>query len=425
MLIIIPVVSLWVAGYTTVEASNINLQYILYIKEIDYLAVSDMPFNVYQISNGSTYNRTFCIGTKSGNSFKNLKYNLETQSFIGGEMCGTPTDEYEGAYCYYTLDKWIVKITGVINSQIFSGTGTITNGKISDYTVYTNSEWTQEEISKVKSYSKDLKDVIGEGLTEEKIIEIVNNSINATTNTTIQANTIQTNISNYYTQYKNGDITKEEMQQAIDEAIARLKTINESSGNTLADLMAINNALTYAQTVQEELLLTPSSSVTASVQTILQAVSNLVQQYQNGSVTQAQAMQELRGYAYQLAQLMQGELSISDVEVINTGTNVVNNFIEIISNNSELKKEVSDLSQQSDKDELDFIESIETDKSVEDLAPSKIYLQEQVSTTENNDGENIQDLFKAVWDNALVKILVPIFAGFSVVAVVLGRKYKL
>ena len=83
------------------------------------------------------------------------------------------------------------------------------------------------------------------------------------------------------------------------------------------------------------------------------------------------------------------------------------------------------MSQQSDKDELDFIESIETDKSVEDLAPSKIYLQEQVSTTENNDGENIQDLFKAVWDNALVKILVPIFAGFSVVAVVLGRKYKL
>ena len=114
------------------------------------------------------------------------------------------------------------------------------------------------------------------------------------------------------------------MQQAIDEAIARLKTINESSGNTLADLMAINNALTYAQTVQEELLLTPSSSVTASVQTILQAVSNLVQQYQNGSVTQAQAMQELRGYAYQLAQLMQGELSISDVEVINTGYR--NNF---------------------------------------------------------------------------------------------------
>lgn len=416
----------WSVGvFTTVKANNINLQYILYIQEIDYLAVSDMPFNVYQISNGQTFNRTYCIGTKSGNSFKNLKYNFETQSFIGGEMCGTPTDEYEGAYSYYTLDKWIVKITGVINSQIYSGSGTITNGKISDYTVYTNSEWTQEEISKVKSYSKDLKDVIGEGLTEEKIIEIVNNSINATTNTTIQANTIQTNISNYYTQYKNGDITQEEMQQAINEAIAQLKSLNDTSGNTLADLMAINNALTYAQTVQDELLLRPSTSVTTSVQTILQAVSNLVQQYQNRTVTQAQAMQELRGYAYQIAQLMNGELSISDVEVINSGTNVINNFIEIISNNSELKKDVSELSQKSDKDELDFIESIETDKSVEDLAPSKIYLQGQVSTTDNNGEETVQDLFKAVWDNALVKILVPIFAGFSVVAVVLGRKYKL
>lgn len=424
MLIIIPVVSLWVAGYTTVEASNINLQYILYIKEIDYLAVSDMPFNVYQISNGSTYNRTFCIGTKSGNSFQNLKYNLETRSFIAGKLNDAPTDEYEGAYCYYTLDKWIVKITGVINSQIYSGTGTISNGKISDYTIYTNCEWTQEEINKVKSYNTDLTDIIGEGLTEEKIIEIINSSINETTNTTIEANTIQTTINNYYNQYKNGDITQEEMQQAIDEAIERLKTLNESSGNTLADLMAINNALTYAQTVQEELLLRPSSSVTASVQTILQAVSNLVQQYQNGSVTQAQAMQELRGYAYQLAQLMQGELSISDVEVINTGTNVVNNFIEIISNNSELKKGVSDKSQASDKAELDFIEAIETEQSVEDLAPSKIYLN-GASTQDSNSGGSVTELFNAVWQNSIIKILIPIFAGFSVIAVILGRKYKL
>lgn len=215
------------------------------------------------------------------------------------------------------------------------------------------------------------------------------------------------------------------MQQAITDAIDQLNNLNDSDSNTLADLIAINNALTYAQTVQDELLLRPSTSVTQAVQTILQAVSSLVQQYQAGNVTQVQAMQELRGYAYQLAQLMTGEISISDVEVINTGTNVVNNFIEIISNNSELNKDVSDRSQLSDKDELDFIESIETDKSVEDLAPSKIYLQGQVSSIDNNSGETVQDLFKAVWDNALVKILVPIFAGFSVIAVVLGRKYKL
>lgn len=410
---------------TTVKASNINLQYILYIQEIDYLAVSDMPFNVYQISNGRTFNRTFCIGTKSGNSFKNLKYNLETQSFIGGEQNGVPTDEYNREYSFYTLDKWIVKITGAINSQIYSGEGLIQNGKISDYTIFTNCEWSQEEISKVKSYSKDLKNVIGEGLTEEKILEIVNSSINATTNTYNEATSIYNTITNNYTLYKEGKLDKETLQANLIQAINQLNELNNNTGNTLADLMAINNALTYAQTIQQELLLKPSTSVTTSVQTILQAVSNLVQQYQAGTVTQAQAMQELRGYAYQLAQLIQTDTTISDIEVINTGTNVVNNFIDIISNNNELKKEVSDLSQKSDKDELDFIESIETDKSVEDLAPSKIYLQGQVSTTDSNGGETIQDLFKAVWDNALVKILVPIFAGFSVVAVVLGRKYKL
>lgn len=413
------------AEYTTVKASNINLQYILYIQEIDYLAVSDMPFNVYQISNGRTFNRTFCIGTKSQNSFKNLKYNLETQSFIGGEQNGVPTDEYNGEYSFYTLDKWLVKITGAINSQIYSGEGLIQNGKISDYTIFTNCDWTQEEISKVKSYSKDLKNVIGEGLNEEKILEIVNSSINATTNTYNEATSIYNTITNNYTLYKEGKLDKETLQANLTQAINQLNELNNNTGNTLADLMAINNALTYAQTIQQELLLKPSTSVTTSVQTILQAVSNLVQQYQAGTVTQAQAMQELRGYAYQLAQLIQTDTTISDIEVINTGTNVVNNFIEIISNNSELKKEVSDLSQKSDKDELDFIESIETNKSVEDLAPSKIYLQGQVSTTDNNGGETIQDLFNAVWNNALVKILVPIFAGFAVVAVVLGRKYKL
>lgn len=425
-MLIITLVVVWsVAGFTTVKANNINLQYILYIQEIDYLAVSDMPFNVYQISNGRTFNRTFCIGTKSQNSFKNLKYNLETQSFIGGEQNGVPTDELNGENSFYTLDKWIVKITGAINSQIYSGEGLIQNGNISDYTIFTNCDWTTDEISKVKSYSKDLKNVIGEGLTEEKILEIVNNSINATTNTYNEATSIYYTITNNYTLYKEGKLDKETLQATLTQAINQLNELNNNTGNTLADLMAINNALTYAQTIQQELLLKPSTSVTTSVQTILQAVSNLVQQYQAGTVTQAQAMQELRGYAYQLAQLIKTDTTISDIEVINTGTNVVNNFIEIISNNSELKKEVSDLSQQSDKEELDFIESIETDKSVEDLAPSKIYLQGQVSTTDNNGGETIQDLFIAVWDNALVKILVPIFAGFSVVAVVLGRKYKL
>lgn len=426
-MLIITLVVVWsVAGYTTVKANNINLQYILYIQEIDYLAVSDMPFNVYQISNGRTFNRTFCIGTKSSNSFRNLKYNLETKSFIGGEQNGVPTDEYNGEYSFYTLDKWIVKITGAINSQIYSGEGLIQNGKISDYTIFTNCDWSQDEINKVKAYSKDLKNVIGEGLTEEKILEIVNSSINATTNTYNEATSIYNTITNNYTLYKEGKLDKETLQATLTQVINQLNELNNNTGNTLADLMAINNALTYAQTIQQELLLKPSTNVTTSVQTILQAVSNLVQQYQNRSVTQAQAMQELRGYAYQLAQLLNGDISISDVEVINTATNVVNNFIEIISNNSELKKEVSELSQQSDKDELDFIESIETEQSIEDLAPSKIYLQGQTTTADNNGGgETITDLFQAVWNNALVKILIPIFAGFSIVAVVLGRKYKL
>ena len=433
MLIITPAVVWSVVASTTAKASNINLQYILYIPEIDSLNVSDQPFHVYDMLRAYDKSVSHCIATTSQTSFKDLKYNIELQSFIGGTQNGKPVQIINSDSSNSKMSFYELGYAGTSNQSRHKAyiTGRITGGqydwldKLSSYSVYTNCQWSNSEKQLVKSYSNDLDNIIGEGITEETIINIVNNSLNATTETTTQANQIQTNINNYYTSYQNGGISQEEMQQYVDAALADLRNLNNNSSNTLADLIAINNALTYTQTVQQEILLRPSTSVTTSVQNILQAVSNLVSQYQNRTVTQAQAMQELRGYAYQLAQLMNGELSVSDVEVINAGTNVVNNFIEIISNNSELKKEVSELSQQSDKDELDFIESIETEQSIEDLAPSKIYIQGQTATADNNDGVSITELFQAVWNNALVKILIPIFAGFSIVAVVLGRKYKL
>ena len=437
MLIIIPVVSLSVVEFTTVKASNINLKYILYIKETDSLNISDQPFHVYDMLRSYNNSVSHCIATTSATSFRDLKYNIDLQSFIGGTKNEAPVQVINYNSANSKMYFYELGYAGKSNQAQHKAyiTGRITGGrydwedKLSKYSVYTNCEWTITEKQLVKSYSDNLDNIIGAGITEETIINIVNNSLNATTESTTQANNIQTNINNYYTSYQNGGISQEEMQQYVDTALADLQSLNNSSSNTLADLMAINNALTYTQTVQQELLLRPSTNVTNSVQTILTAVSNLVQKYQNRTINQAQTMQELRGYAYQLAQLMNGELSVSDVEVINAGTNVVNNFIEIISNNSELKKDVSELSQKSDKDELDFINGIETDKSIDDLAPSKIYLNghvSQASTVENNsNGDTITTLFQAVWNNAICKILIPIFAGFSIVAVVLGRKYRL
>lgn len=420
-------------GYTTVKADNINLKYILYIKETDSLNVSDQPFHVYDMLRTYDDSVSHCIATTSATSFKDLKYNIDLQSFIGGVQNGKPVQIINSDSVNAKMSFYELGYAGKSNQMYHKAyiTGRITGGrydwedKLSSYSVYTNCAWSSAEKQLVKSYSNDLDNIIGAGITEETIINIVNNSINSTTHTYNEATSIYNTIKNNYTLYQKGNIDKATMQANLTQAINQLNELNNNSGNTLADLMAINNALTYAQTIQQELLLKPASSVTTSVQTILQAVSNLVQQYQSGTVTQAQTMQELRGYAYQLAQLLTTDISISDVEVINTGTNVVNNFIEIISNNSELNKDVSDRSQLSDQNELDFIESIETEKSVEDLAPSKIYIQGQASTTDNNTGETLTDLFNAIWNNAIVKIMVPIFAGFSVIAVIFGRKYKL
>lgn len=240
--------------------------------------------------------------------------------------------------------------------------------------------------------------------------------LNDTTQTTTTANQIQVDVSNSYTQYQNGGITSEQMQQAIDSAILQLNTLNSNSSNTLADLMAIQNALTYAQTVQDELLLRPSSTIITNVQNVLQNVTTLVQQYQSGTVPQVQAMQELRGYVYQLSQLLAGNPSVSDVEAINTGINTVNNFIDVISNATELDKDVSSKSQQSDAEELDYLNSLETTSTIQDLSPSQ-QMQTQAS--------NVQPLLSVIWDNELIKIILPLTAGFLVISVALGRKFRL
>nr|CDL65816.1 unnamed protein product [uncultured bacterium] len=267
--------------------------------------------------------------------------------------------------------------------------------------------------------STDYSTTVPSGMPEiviEDIDSAIRGVLNDTTQTTTQAQQIQVNISNIYTSYQNGGITSSEMQQAIDSAISQLNTFNENSGNTLADLIAIQNALTHAQTVQDELLNRPSTTVITNVQNVLQGATTLLQQYQSGSVPQGQAMQQLRAYAYQLSQLMNGNPSISDVEAINTGVNTINNFIDILSNSTELDKTVSDKAQQSDSEELEYLQSLETTSTISDLSPSQ-QMQSQAS--------GVQPLLSVVWDNELIKIVLPLTAGFLVVSVALGRKFKL
>lgn len=250
----------------------------------------------------------------------------------------------------------------------------------------------------------------------EDIDSAIKGVLDATTQTTTTANQIQVGLGNSYTQYQNGSITQDQMQQAIDSAISQLNTLNSNSSNTLSDLMAVQNALTYAQTVQDDLLLRPSTTIITNVQNVLQNVTTLVQQYQAGTVPQGQAMQELRGYVYQLSQLLTGNPSVSDVEAINTGINTVNNFIEVISNSAELDPDVSSKSQQSDDEELEYLQSLETTSTIEDLSPSQ-QMQSQAS--------GVQPLLSVVWDNELIKIVLPLAAGFLVISVALGRKFKL
>ena len=256
------------------------------------------------------------------------------------------------------------------------------------------------------------------GLTSETITELIDSALNSTTSASDDARRILGSVVIANMQYQNGMIPESAYRSAVDDAIAQLNQLIAQGGTTLADLMNINNAITYIQTVNEQNLMTGSSTIVNQVIQYITQAQQITNNYQSGTIVQAQAMQELRAINNSLSNLMSAGATIADISAINTGINTINSFLEIISNAEELDKQVSDKSQQSDKSEIDYVDSLETTSTITDLAPSKTL------STNSRDG-GITQLFGLIWENELIKVIVPLTAGFGVICVVLGRKYKL
>lgn len=402
MLTIIAVVSLLAVESITVNAAELNLDNFPYKYYCNITLSNDYEYIVC-ISDKQLSSVTYSSATTATDLNTNLSYTLiRNQKYLGTGLGVYSANMY--VLTYNSALGWEVHLPWYTSDKKYIAMG---------YT-YTGFSTT---------VPSDMPDIVLDDLETT-----INGILNSTTNTYNEAISIQTTIENNYSEYKAGNIDTSTMQANLTQAINQLNDLNNNSSNTLADLMAIQNALTYAQTIQEELLLTSSSSVSQTVINLINQASAIVEAYQAGNKEQSTAMQELRAINYTLAGLITENSTIADIETINTGSNVVNNFIDILSNNSELDKTVSDKSQASDSDEIDFINGIETEMPIEDIvteyAPSKIYLNDSATASENGTS-SLTELFQAVWDNSLVKIIIPIFTGFALIALALGRKYKL
>lgn len=256
----------------------------------------------------------------------------------------------------------------------------------------------------------------------DNVQDIINEALNATTSTTTQAQTIQSNIGSTYADYTSGAITAAEFQAAMDQYQQQLEDLANKSGNTLSDQIAVNNAITYAQTVQINVTQTASSEVAQALNEAITNVTNVFTDYVNGYITESSATTQINQYVTQVTNLMQQSTTAADLEAINVALAALNGYREAIADSGDLDKTVSDAAESSDAVEKAYLDEItaQTTASIEDLGTNieNVITHEEANAVKDN-------IITPLLDNILIKSLLPIAALFLVISVALGTRYRL
>lgn len=285
-----------------------------------------------------------------------------------------------------------------------------------DYSIITNSPLNSAEISAFGSYSDDLS-LLPHGLTTGEVRDIIDEQLNTTTASGQTAQTIINNTTNQYNLYLSGDIDSTTMQQNVK---SNIDTLSELTPNTLLDAMQINNGLTYNQTIQEQLLNTASGNVQTMINGYQNTINNAITNYQNGTTSQKDTVTTINQTITNLNNLIINGTAktTADINAVNAAINSANANLDSVTGYKDLSQQVSEKVQQSDQEELDYLDELEaeTTSTIAQLAPSQNFTGGQTG--------DAQEVLELVWENEFVKRLLPMCAGFMVVCVVLGIRYK-
>lgn len=180
------------------------------------------------------------------------------------------------------------------------------------------------------------------------------------------------------------------------------------------------------EVIQKEL--NGTSTVTDQANVYITNITNVYNSYTAGSITLEDAKAEVEENVNSLSDLAQEPTAtLKDAITVQNGLTygqIVNDTLlqeqeEAYWNERDIDSSVSSKVQQSDQEEIDYLESLiaETEKTISELSPSKEFTPEQISTA--------SEIVEGVWENPIIKKLIPVAACFMVVCVVLGVKYKL
>lgn len=457
-----PLVSITVKAYEVLHqnstadiANSASFPYILAIKEgtNEYLSiyVSQYEWHIADLYYNSTKKgqaiATGSIGSQStGNQYASYAIENVALSVNGNLIIPADGSLYYSSgglasnRVYVNILNATYNYSNRYNSPIviYNGNPASILSSLTSLKIWTNSNWSSAEKALVGSFSNDLESIgITSGITEAQVNQLIQNqlntTLNSTTSVTTQANNIQTQITNNYISYSNGEIDLATLQANIDSLAQQLENLNNSSGATISDKIAINNAITQTQLVQDaankdaiiqemEEDLTVSSSTSSVITGKINEANQVFNQYDTGDITQSEAVTQINQYITYLTQLITPETPTADIEAINAGVNTINGIKDSITSHSDLDDTVSDEAQRSDQEEKEYLEDI-TSETTDNINSLKSKVDSSISESQANEVK--EQVITPLLQNTLIIKVLPIAALFMVLAVTLGFKYKL
>ena len=359
----------------------------------------------------------FYIGSISNDPMPiiELVYNISLNQWQTSDYIPSTQDIDNGTLYIFGTSTSYYMYNGLYSSMIASHIDT--TSVYQQYSIITNTNMVSAERASFASYSNDLTQ-LPQGLTESDVRDIIDQQINTQTASGSIAQNIINSTTQNYNLYINGDIDSAQMQQIISN---NLDTLSDLTPSTLLDSIQINNALTYNQAIQDQILNNASDAVTQLFDRYIRlGASYTYYRYQQGEKTQQDANQEFNNQIRALSnEVTSGAItSTADIEALNAMINMIQSYQSMVYNEKDLDVDVSDKVQQSDDEEIEYLEQLtsEVTSTITDIAPSQNFTASQTG--------DAQQVFELVWQNEFVKKMLPMCAGFMVVCVVLGIKYK-
>lgn len=175
-------------------------------------------------------------------------------------------------------------------------------------------------------------------------------------------------------------------------------------------------------------ILNSTTSVTTQANTYVTNITNVYNTYVSGGITLEDAKEQVDNNLDNLKDLAQTPTATlkDTVNVTNALTygQTVNDTLlqeqeEAFWETRDIGDETSSNAQQSDQEEIDYLDSLiaETTQEISDLSPSEDFTPEQIATT--------TEIIEGVWENPIVKKIIPVAACFMVICVALGIRYRL